>query len=58
MLGLRLREGLHPEDVPPLDPAAVQDVADAGLLLLTCGRFQATDQGWYLLDETVGRLVG
>ncbi|MBW3665411.1 MAG: radical SAM family heme chaperone HemW [Actinobacteria bacterium] len=57
MLGLRLREGLHPHDVPPLDPASVQDAADAGLLLLTCGRFQATDDGWYLLDETVGRLV-
>lgn len=57
MLGLRLREGLHPHDVPPLDPLAVQDAADAGLLQLSCGRFQTTDQGWFLLDETVQRLT-
>ena len=57
MLGLRLREGLHPADVPPLAPVAVQDAADAGLLQLSCGRFQTTEEGWFLLDETVTRLL-
>jgi putative oxygen-independent coproporphyrinogen III oxidase len=56
LLGLRLRDGLHPSDVPPLEPAAVQDAADAGLLQLSCGRFQATDEGWFLLDELLRRL--
>lgn len=57
LLGLRLREGLHPAEVPPLRPEAVQDAADAGLLQLSCGRFQATDDGWFLLDELLRRLA-
>lgn len=57
LLGLRLREGLHPVDVPPLEEAAVQEAADSGLLELTCGRFQASSYGWYLLDELLRRLV-
>jgi coproporphyrinogen III oxidase-like Fe-S oxidoreductase len=57
LLGLRLREGLHPRDVPPLAEVAIQDAADAGLLELTCGRFQASEDGWYLLDELVRRLT-
>jgi len=57
LLGLRLREGLHPRDVPPLTDEVVQDAADAGLLQLSCGRFQTTEQGWFLLDETVNRLT-
>jgi putative oxygen-independent coproporphyrinogen III oxidase len=57
MLGLRLREGLHPHDVPPLDPLVVQQLADDGLLQMTCGRFQTTEDGWYLLDSILARLV-
>ena len=57
LLGLRLREGLHPHDVPGLDPLRVQDAADAGLLQLSCGRFQATEDGWFLLDELLTRLL-
>ncbi len=57
LLGLRLKEGLHPNDVPPLDPVRVQDAADAGLLQLSCGRFQASDDGWFLLDELLARLI-
>lgn len=56
LLGLRLRNGLHATDVPPLDPATVAAVVDAGLLTTACGRLQATEAGWYLLDETVQRL--
>lgn len=57
MLGLRLREGLHPGDLPPLDPLALEDVLNAGLLRTACGRLQATEDGWYLLDEAVMRLM-
>jgi putative oxygen-independent coproporphyrinogen III oxidase len=57
LLGLRLREGLHPIDVPPLDEVAVQEAVDSGLLELTCGRFQASTHGWYLLDELLRRLA-
>ncbi|MDP9021946.1 MAG: radical SAM family heme chaperone HemW [Actinomycetota bacterium] len=57
MLGLRVREGLHPADVPPLDAAAVNDAVRAGLLQLSCGRFQATADGWFLLDELIRRLA-
>ena len=58
LLGLRLREGLHPRDLPPLDPAAVEDAVAAGLVTGSCGRLQATEDGWFLLDEAVGRLLG
>ncbi|MFA9447158.1 radical SAM family heme chaperone HemW [Egicoccus sp. AB-alg6-2] len=57
LLGLRVREGLHPADVPPLDPLALEDALDAGLVTTACGRLQCTEQGWFLLDEAVGRLL-
>lgn len=56
LLGLRLREGLHPHDVPVLDPLALEDAIDAGLVTTACGRLQATSAGWFLLDEAVLRL--
>ena len=57
MLGLRLREGLHPRDVPPVEPLALEETVRAGLVQTSCGRVQSTDEGWYLLDEAVRRLV-
>jgi coproporphyrinogen III oxidase-like Fe-S oxidoreductase len=57
MLGLRVREGLHPVDVPPLDPLALEDALSAGLVTTACGRLQATPHGWFLLDEAVRRLM-
>jgi putative oxygen-independent coproporphyrinogen III oxidase len=57
MLGLRVREGLHPLDVPPLEPLAVEDAMAAGLITTACGRVQCTDEGWFLLDEAVARLA-
>ncbi len=57
LLGLRLREGLHPADVPPLDPVALQDALDAGLVGSTDGRLRCTADGWFLLDEAVRRLL-
>lgn len=57
LLGLRLREGLHPADVPPLSPLALEDALDAGLVETACGRLRCTEQGWFLLDEAVQRLV-
>ena len=57
LLGLRLREGLHPGDVPPIAPWALEDALDAGLVTTACGRLQATPDGWFLLDEAVTRLT-
>jgi putative oxygen-independent coproporphyrinogen III oxidase len=57
LLGLRVREGLHPADVPPLDPLALEDALDAGLVTTSCGRLQCTEAGWFLLDEAVARLL-
>jgi putative oxygen-independent coproporphyrinogen III oxidase len=57
MLGLRLRDGLHPGDLPPIDPLALEEAMDAGLVETSCGRLRCTDDGWFLLDEAVGRLV-
>jgi putative oxygen-independent coproporphyrinogen III oxidase len=57
LLGLRVREGLHPGDVPPLDPLALEDAMDAGLVTTGCGRLQCTEDGWFLLDEAVARLL-
>jgi oxygen-independent coproporphyrinogen-3 oxidase len=57
LLGLRLREGLHPADVPPLDPLALEDAMTHGLIMTSCGRVQCTEQGWFLLDEAVRRLT-
>jgi putative oxygen-independent coproporphyrinogen III oxidase len=56
MLGLRLAEGLHPFDVPPLAVEALDDVVRADLVTMACGRLQATEEGWFLIDETVRRL--
>lgn len=56
LLGLRLREGLHPVDVPPLAPLALEEAVEAGLVSTACGRLQATEQGWFLLDDAVARL--
>ena len=58
LLGLRLREGLHPRDVPPLEAADLEDAVATGLVTGACGRLQATEEGWFLLDEAVGRLLG
>jgi putative oxygen-independent coproporphyrinogen III oxidase len=58
MLGLRLVEGLHPHDVPPLAVEALDDAVRLGLVTMSCGRLQATGSGWFLLDETVRRLTG
>jgi oxygen-independent coproporphyrinogen-3 oxidase len=57
MLGLRLAEGLHPFDAPPLHAEALDAVVRDGLLTLSCGRVQATEAGWFLIDETVRRLT-
>jgi putative oxygen-independent coproporphyrinogen III oxidase len=58
MLGLRLREGLHPHDAPSIDLMALEDAVTHDLVTGSCGRLQATDRGWYLLDEAVARLAG
>jgi oxygen-independent coproporphyrinogen-3 oxidase len=57
LLGLRLREGLHPSDVPPVAPWALEDAVHADLVTTACGRLQATADGWFLLDEAVARLL-
>ena len=57
MLGLRLAEGLHPFDVPPLAIEALEEVVRDGLVTMSCGRLQATEPGWFLIDETVRRLT-
>ncbi len=57
LLGLRVREGLHPADLPPLEPIALEDAMDAGLIETACGRVRCTEQGWFLLDDAVGRLL-
>jgi len=57
LLGLRVREGLHPADVPPLEPMALEDAMEAGLITTACGRLQCTEDGWFLLDEAVSRLL-
>jgi putative oxygen-independent coproporphyrinogen III oxidase len=56
LLGLRLQEGLHPLDAPPLEPLALEDAMAAGLIATSCGRLQCTAKGWFLLDEAVARL--
>lgn len=57
LLGLRLREGLHPNDVPPIDPMALEDAMANDLVTTSCGRLQCTETGWFLLDEAVRRLT-
>ncbi|MEY3020724.1 MAG: hypothetical protein RLZZ272_1708 [Actinomycetota bacterium] len=57
LLGLRLADGLHPADAPPIDPIALEDAMAAGLVETACGRLRATNEGWFLLDEAVARLT-
>jgi oxygen-independent coproporphyrinogen-3 oxidase len=57
LLGLRVREGLHPNDVPPITPLALEDALDAGLVETACGRLRCTERGWFLLDAAVDRLT-
>jgi putative oxygen-independent coproporphyrinogen III oxidase len=56
LLGLRVREGLHPADVPPVDPLAYEDALTSGLVETACGRLRCTEEGWFLLDDAVARL--
>jgi len=56
LLGLRVREGLHPSDLPPIEPIALEDALNVGLVETSCGRLRCTDTGWFLLDEAVARL--
>jgi putative oxygen-independent coproporphyrinogen III oxidase len=55
-LGLRVAEGLHPADLPPIEPLALEEALDAELVELACGRLRCTDAGWFLLDDAVARL--
>ncbi len=57
LLGLRVREGLHPNDLPPIEPLALEEAMDAGLVETSCGRLRCTEAGWFLLDEAVSRLA-
>jgi len=57
MLGLRLVEGLHPFDVPPLSEDALDDAVRLDLVTASCGRLQVSERGWFLIDETVRRLT-
>ncbi|MFP4634317.1 MAG: radical SAM family heme chaperone HemW [Nitriliruptoraceae bacterium] len=57
LLGLRVKEGLHPRDVPPLEPLALEDALDLGLVETACGRLRSTERGWFLLDSAVERLL-
>ncbi len=58
LLGLRVREGLHPADVPPIDAWAYEDALASGLVETACGRLRCTETGWFLLDDAVSRLRG
>ncbi len=58
LLGLRLVEGLHPFDVPGIESLALEEAVALELVTMSCGRLQATESGWFLLDETVQRLSG
>lgn len=55
--GLRLADGIHADDLPPINPEAMQDAVDAGLVTTTCGRLHCTPDGWFLLDEAIRRLL-
>jgi putative oxygen-independent coproporphyrinogen III oxidase len=57
LLGLRVREGLHPADAPPIEPLALEDTMAKGLVTTSCGRLQCTETGWFLLDEAVRLLT-
>ncbi|MEX2532992.1 MAG: radical SAM family heme chaperone HemW [Nitriliruptoraceae bacterium] len=53
MLGLRVAEGIHPHDLPPLSPDALEEAMRLGLVETACGRVRSTSEGWFLLDEAV-----
>ena len=57
LLGLRIREGIHPNDLPPISPLALEDALAAGLVETACGRLRCTERGWFLLDDAVDRLT-
>ena len=57
LLGLRLRDGLHPNDVPRIEPLALADAMAGGLVETACGRLRCTETGWFLLDDAVTRLL-
>ena len=57
LLGLRVREGIHPNDLPPISPLALEDALTAGLVETACGRLRCTERGWFLLDDAVDRLT-
>jgi len=57
LLGLRVREGIHPQDLPPISPLALEDALAAGLVETACGRLRCTESGWFLLDDAVDRLT-
>jgi len=57
LLGLRLREGLHRDDVPPISAAALDEAVSLGLVRRAGERLAATEAGWFLLDDAVRRLT-
>lgn len=57
MLGMRLRDGIHPYDLPPIEPMALESALARGLVEFSCGRLRASDDGMFLLDETVRTLA-
>lgn len=57
MLGLRLAEGIHPNDLPPLAPDALEEALRLDLVETACGRVRCTRNGWFLLDEAVRTLT-
>ena len=57
LLGLRVREGIHPQDLPPISPLALEDALATGLVETACGRLRCTERGWFLLDDAVDRLT-
>ena len=57
MLGLRVAEGIHPNDLPPLLPDALDEAMRLGLVETACGRVRSTKGGWFLLDEAVRVLL-
>lgn len=57
MLGLRVAEGIHPNDLPPVMPDALDEAMRVGLIETACGRVRSTKEGWFLLDEAVRMLL-
>ena len=57
LLGLRVHDGLHPGDLPPIDARALEHAVGLGLVDTASGRLRCTDRGWFLLDAAVDRLL-